>query len=83
MKKIGLNVYVQIQNLLNTQNIISVYRATGNPDDDGYLSAAGSQAEINTKNNPSSFINLYEMAVNNPNNYSMPRMARLGITLDF
>ena len=83
MKKIGLNVYVQIQNLLNTQNIISVYRATGNPDDDGYLSAAGSQSEINTKNNPSSFINLYEMAVNNPNNYSMPRMARLGITLDF
>ena len=79
----GLNVYVQIQNLLNTQNIISVYRATGNPNDDGYLSASASQSEINSKNSPSSFMTLYEMAVNNPNNYSMPRMARLGITLDF
>ena len=39
--------------------------------------------EINSKNSPSSFTTLYEMAVNNPNNYSMPRMARLGITLDF
>ena len=41
-----VNVYLQVQNLLNTKNIISVYRATGNPEDDGYLTAAESQNDI-------------------------------------
>ena len=82
-QKQAVNVYLQVQNLLNNQNVISVYRATGNPDDDGYLTNAAAQAEINSKNDPQSFEDLYEMAVNNPNNYSMPRINRLGITLDF
>ncbi len=82
-KQANVNVYLQVQNLLNNQNVIAVYRATGNADDDGYLTNAAAQAEINTKNDPQSFRDLYKMAVNNPNNYSMPRMARLGITLDF
>ena len=30
-----VNVYVQVQNLLDARNIISVYRATGNAEDDG------------------------------------------------
>ena len=82
-KRANVNVYLQVQNLLNNLNVISVYRATGNPDDDGYLTNAAAQAEINAKEDPQSFRDLYQMAVNNPNNYSMPRMARLGITLDF
>ena len=82
-KQIGINTYVQIQNLLNNKNIISVYRATGNPDDDGYLSNAAAQAEIASKNDPQSFTDLYRMRVESPNNYSMPRMARLGVSIDF
>ena len=82
-KRANVNVYLQVQNLLNNLNVISIYRATGNPDDDGYLTNAAAQAEINAKEDPQSFRDLYQMAVNNPNNYSMPRMARLGITLDF
>ncbi|QQR94524.1 MAG: hypothetical protein IPJ93_11980 [Bacteroidota bacterium] len=38
--KYYLNVYVQVQNLLNQKNIISVYRYTGNADDDGYLGSS-------------------------------------------
>ena len=39
-KPIYLNVYLQVLNLLNTKTTISVYRYTGVPDDDGYLSSA-------------------------------------------
>ena len=49
-KSSHLNVYVQVQNLLNAQNIISVYRATGNPEDDGYLTASASQNAIDAQN---------------------------------
>ena len=72
-----------MQNLFDAKNIISVYRATGNPDDDGYLSASASQNEINTKNNPESFVDLYQIKVNNPSNYSLPRMMNLGMTINF
>tara|TARA_B100001142_G_C14349217_1_gene661422 strand:+ start:1502 stop:5248 length:3747 start_codon:yes stop_codon:yes gene_type:complete len=86
-KSSHLNVYVQVQNLLDARNIISVYRATGNPDDDGYLlSPAASDPQsgaITTKNDPDSFQYLYSLAVNNPSHYSLPRMWRAGISLQF
>ena len=82
-KKSNLNVYVQVQNLLDAKNVISVYRATGNPDDDGYLTDAAAQNSINSKNDPDSFRYLYSLAVNNPSNYSLPRMWRAGISIDF
>jgi hypothetical protein len=82
-RKGNLNIYLQVLNLLDAQNIISVYRATGNPDDDGYLTAPASQSTINAQINPQSFIDLYNVKVNNPNNYSIPRRARIGVMLDF
>ena len=78
-----VNVYIQVQNLLNAKNIINVYRATGNPDDDGYLTSQAAQNNIAAKNNEESFRNLYSLAVNNPSNYSMPRMWRAGISVNF
>ena len=78
-----LNAYLQVQNLLDAKNIISVYRATGNPEDDGYLTAAEAQNDILSKNSPESFIYLYSLAVNNPSHYSLPRMFRMGLTFIF
>ena len=78
-----VNVYVQVQNLLDAQNVISVYRATGNPEDDGYLTAAASQNAINSQNDPDAFRYLYSLAVNNPSHYSLPRMWRAGISIQF
>ena len=82
-KSSNVNVYLQVQNLFDAKNIISVYRATGNPDDDGYLSASASQNEINTTNNPESFVDLYRIKVDNPSHYSLPRMMNLGLTISF
>ena len=39
---INVNVYVRIQNLLNTQNPLAVYSTTGSSTDDGFLTTAGS-----------------------------------------
>lgn len=82
-KSAFLNVYIQVQNLLDAQNIIAVYKATGNPNDDGYLSAASSQNAINSQVDPQSFTELYSIKVDKPGNYSLPRRIRLGVKLDF
>ena len=82
-RKLGFNVYLQVQNLLNTQNVRSVYRATGNPDDDGYLSSASAQTDIESQNDPQSFRDMYSMKINSPFNYSLPRLTRLGVEINF
>lgn len=82
-KRTPLNVYVDIQNLLNTQNVLGVYRKTGNPDDDGYLAAAEHQASIQSQTDEQSFRDLYAVAVNSPFNYSLPRRIRLGLVMNF
>ena len=78
-----LNVYLQVLNILNSQNIMSVYAATGNPDDDGYLAAAEYQSQINSQLDPQAYIDMYSIRVNSPYNYSSPRMIRIGLGLNF
>jgi outer membrane receptor protein involved in Fe transport len=80
-REIYMNVYVQVLNVLNTKNVMGVYRATGNPDDDGYLASAEYQTQINDQNDPQAYRDLYSIAVNNPYNYSLPRRIRVGIMI--
>ena len=82
-KEINMNLYLWIGNILNTQNISSVYRFTGVSDDDGYLAAAQYQPLINSQNNPDAFRNYYSMYVDNPFNLGLPRTIRLGLKFDF
>jgi outer membrane receptor protein involved in Fe transport len=82
-KTADLQLYVLVQNLLDFRNIIGVYRATGNPDDDGYLNAATSQAIIQSQLDPISFADLYTAKVRSPFNFSRPRVIRIGVILNF
>ena len=41
-----MNIYFSVNNVLNSKNITGVYPYTGNPDDDGYLSAPEWQSDI-------------------------------------
>jgi hypothetical protein len=82
-KEYFLNVYLQVLNILNSQNILSVYAATGNPDDDGYLAAAEYQSQINSQLDSQSFRDMYTIRVNDPYNYSSPRMIRIGVGINF
>ena len=78
-----VNVYIQVLNLLNSKNITNVYAATGNADDDGYLSAPEWQREINSQIDPQAYIQMYQLYVNSGGNYSMPRHIRLGLSINF
>jgi hypothetical protein len=82
-KAANLNIYLWVNNLLNTRNITGVYRFTGTPNDDGFLASAQYQTQINSQNSPSAYRNYYGMYVNNPYNLGSPRQIRLGIRLDF
>tara|TARA_Y100000766_G_C18915148_1_gene610763 strand:- start:1394 stop:5035 length:3642 start_codon:yes stop_codon:yes gene_type:complete len=76
-------LYLVVKNLFNTKNIVRVYNATGNPNDDGYLDAATSQPNIEAQTNYESYTDLYSLKIANPNNYALPRQIRLGFVMTF
>ncbi|MFT5600291.1 MAG: spore coat protein U-like protein [Flavobacteriales bacterium] len=82
-KSANLNIYVVVNNLFNTKNVLNVYRTTGTADDDGYLNAAQYQNDISNQLDEQSFRNYYALRVNNPFNFGLPRTIRLGVKLDF
>ncbi len=78
-----LNVYLQVLNVLNTENIMDVWPATGNANDDGYLAAAEWQRQINEQLDPASYRDMYSIFVDRPWFYSSPRVMRLGVIFNF
>ena len=78
-----VNVYLQVLNLLNSKNIVGVYAATGNANDDGYLTAPEWQREIYSQIDPQAWIEMYRIYVNNGGYYSGPRQIRLGLSFNF
>jgi hypothetical protein len=82
-KKVFLNVYIRATNLFNQFNVVNVYRATGNWDDDGYLAASQFQQSIQNQYDEVSFRDYYTMKVQNAFNISAPRTIRLGVRFDF
>lgn len=82
-KSAYLNVYVRVTNIFNIINVLNVYRATGNPSDDGYLAASQFQASIQNQLDEQSFRDYYALKVANPFNLGIPRTIRLGVKFDF
>jgi hypothetical protein len=81
----NINVYFYVQNLFNAENILSVYARTASPTDDGYLVSNFGQNQINSDNvvSASSYAMFYNMAIMNPDNISLPRRFRLGVSYNF
>ena len=79
----SIEVYFQILNLFNTQNVVGVYAFTGSPDDNGFLSSATAQSQIAEQASAQSFMDLYNRSINNPGNYGLPRQIRLGLNYNF
>jgi hypothetical protein len=82
-KQATINVYVEILNLLNTLNLVSVYPATGSASDDGYLSAPEYQSQINQQVDSQAYRDQYSIYIDRPSNYSTPRQTRLGLMFNF
>jgi outer membrane receptor protein involved in Fe transport len=82
-KPLAMNVYLTILNLLSSVNVTGVYQATGNADDDGYLTSAKAQGSINSQISPASYTTMYGISMNNPGNYLAPRQIRVGVQINF
>ncbi len=82
-RPLNLYVYLQVQNLLDTRNIVGVYAFTGNAEDDGYLASTLGQQDVGVRANPDSFVDLYRAYINSPDNFSLPRQMRLGLRFSF
>jgi outer membrane receptor protein involved in Fe transport len=86
---LSLNLYCRVQNLLNTKNVIGVYRGSGGANDDGYLSTAlgtnekRTVTEIYGANSLDFFVDSYNWRLLNPNNYTQPRRIIVGAILEF
>ncbi len=77
----SLSAFVWVQNLLDTDNTQGVWRATGIPDDDGFLATAGGSQFLGGQ--LSSAEPLYRHRNRRLGNFGIPRLTRVGVRLDF
>lgn len=78
-----LEAFIQIENLLNTKNIVDVYQFTGEADDDGYLDSATGTQLVNSQSDPVAYRNYYMMKMANPDNFGLARTVRFGVNFNF
>jgi len=84
---INFNVYLRVQNLLNSRNVTDVFTFTGDPDNDGYLVSNFGEDRITglaaQSRNTTAFQDAYAWRLNAIDNFSAPRRIYLGLILDF
>ncbi|MFO7523876.1 MAG: TonB-dependent receptor [Ignavibacteriaceae bacterium] len=73
--------YLWIENLLDTDNITSVYRSTGDPRTSGWLNTDQGRTAI--LNNGEGWEQDYMSLERNPRNFGIPRLIRLGLKINF
>lgn len=84
----NVNVYLRVQNLFDTRNVIGVYSASGSPDDDGYLTSqegVGAIAELGgaRPEDVELFLQSYNWRLLNPGFFTLPRRIYLGAIFEF
>ena len=83
-RETSLNVAVTINNLFNIRNVVDVFKVTGNPEDDGYLTDPETQVAINNELDPTAYRELYAISLSNATwKYSSPRTIRLSLSYNF
>lgn len=82
-RALDLEIYLQIQNLIDSRNVVAVYRFTGVPNDDGYLGDPSSIPQIQSAVSAQAYKDQYAAYINRPGNYSLPRRIYLGAVFNF
>jgi hypothetical protein len=84
MDKLSANIFIQVINILNTQNIEDVFTNTGSATDDGYLSSSSLGGVQRVQQYGQQFSNVYQ-AVDEQyaELYGTPRQIRLGVLLEY
>jgi len=84
---LGINVYLRVQNLFDIRNVIGVYPASDDPDDEGYLTNQFGEARINQIIDDGfvleSFLAHYQWSAIRPGFYTLPRQIFLGAIFNF
>ncbi len=86
-KSLDFNVFLRVQNVLNTRNVKGVFSASGSPENDGYLQSQIGQQEIESittqGRNTDSFLDAYHWALLNGGNFTLPRRIFAGLSFYF
>jgi len=86
-RSLGVNIYLRVTNLFDFNNVVNVYRVSGDPDKDGYITndvGLGQIANIeNSGLDSESFVSTYWWSTLAPNNYARPRQIFLGAIFSF
>jgi outer membrane receptor protein involved in Fe transport len=77
--------YIYAENLLNTQNIVTVFARTGDPSDDGWLNSTAGINQAQQSGNAALYDQVYSDTYlgNNSGNYGVPRQIRFGVNLEY
>lgn len=85
--KFNFSVYLKVLNLLNRENPLDVFSATGSPYDDGYLQSSAGQFLANSFGNlyggKEEFVRRYKERLQVPASWGIPRVVRFGVIFDF
>lgn len=82
-RQIYLNVYMYVNNVLNTRDVLSVDGFTGRPDDDGYLVSPQGVLKQSVQTDAQSYYDLYTVSQYNPYRINQPRRINFGLSLNF
>lgn len=86
-RSLQFNVYLRVQNLLNTDNVFGVYSVTGSSEDDGYLLSTFGQDRIRQVNengqSEEAFLAQYNYRLLQPGFFSLARRIYLGAVVNF
>jgi outer membrane receptor protein involved in Fe transport len=77
IKNVSMSAYIDVLNLLNTENIINVHRTGGTPGSDGFLHTPSGKIKY-TENNQEA----YNYRLRNPYNWGAPRQVRFGLRVN-
>jgi hypothetical protein len=85
---IGLNIYIWVINLLNTQNVLNVFNNSGDAYYNGYLDDPEGKALVDGyksygEDKAQQYTELYKALNYNEDNFGTPRQIRLGIKLNY
>ncbi len=75
-----LSPYLWIQNLLDTDNAVTVYRSTGSPYTTDWLNTETGQTTVQQLGE--GYAQDYQSLERNPNNFGIPRLIRIGLKVD-
>ncbi len=78
-----LKAILQVNNLLNTRDVLDVYGYTGRPDDNGYLTSSYGQQFVPQQVNPQSYSDMYRISNNSPGNYNYARTMSIALEFNF